>query len=159
MGKRGPAKTPSNLRLLRGDKSAAKSKEPVPSAGSVKPPVKLSEGARRKWNRLAPDLIDKGLLTPWDVDQFSIVCEALETWRIAIRELRSDGEVISEPVFSRNGDLVGHRQKRSPWADVRKKAEDTVHRYGARFGMNPSDRQDLEVDRGEEENDSERLLS
>lgn len=160
MGRSGPAPKPTSLRLLHGDrKDRINTKEPVPAAGSVKPPVKLSRGGRRKWDRKAPDLIDKGVLTPWDVDDFAVWCEAAERWRVAERHLQREGEVIEEPVFSRNGDLVGHRMKRNPWLDVWKQASDTMQRYGARFGMNPSDRQSLEVDRGEEENDSERLLS
>jgi phage terminase small subunit len=41
--------------------------------------VQLSEGARKVWDRLAPDLIDKSCLTSWDADLFAVFCDAAAT--------------------------------------------------------------------------------
>jgi hypothetical protein len=31
-------------------------------------------------DRLAPDLVDKGMLTEWDVDAFAVFCDAVATY-------------------------------------------------------------------------------
>ena len=82
MGKRGPRPAPNHLKVIRGDReSNLNREEPIPSeiASPVAPPS-LSEGAQFVWDRLAPDLTDKKMLTTWDVDTFAVFCEAVATY-------------------------------------------------------------------------------
>lgn len=146
MGARGPKKTPTALKVLGGQKDAG-TKEPIPDAGAVQMPTNLSDGAAAVWTRLAPDLIKKGVLTPWDVDEFAAFCDAVERRDRAAAELDEEGEVVSAPVFDRNGKQTGERRQLNPWWQVWKGANEGILRFGARFGLSPSDRADLNIPR------------
>lgn len=146
MGKRGPAKKPTNLALLHGDrKDRVNTSEPHPSTLDVTSPGWLSDQARQVWEHIAPDLETKGVLTAWDTEAFACWCDAVVRRRTAARNLREQGEVIEAPVFNKNGDVTGHRMTKSPWTLVLNEADAQVQRYGARFGLTPSDRADLHI--------------
>lgn len=63
----------------------------------------------------------------------------------AAAQLDVDGEVIAQPVFDRNGQQQGFREVRSPWWLVWKDADAAVQRWGARFGLTPSERSQITV--------------
>lgn len=154
-----PAK-PTNLKVLHGDApSRINYDEPKPGKQTVRMPSDLSPGAKKVWKRLAPDLIRTGVLTPWDVDEFSAFCDAVERRSRAAKALDKDGEVVEEPVFNRNGDLTGHRPALSKWWQVWKGANESMLRYGARFGMSPSDRSQLSIGGNSDGNKGADLLS
>lgn len=145
MGKRGPAKTPTNLAVVRGvRKDRVNTSEPKPST-SVTAPEWLSADAVQVWDALAPDLVRKSVLTAWDVEAFACWCDAVVRRRTAARTLRSQGEVIEMPVFNKNGDETGCRMGKNPWTLVLNEADAQVQKYGARFGLTPSDRADLHI--------------
>jgi P27 family predicted phage terminase small subunit len=152
MGKRGPSKTPTEVAQLHGyRKDRINQNEPKPDATEVKPPTWLPRTARTVWNAYAPDLIRKNVLTAWDVEAFAIYCDAAARRRHAVREIEREGEVIELPVFNKNGEQTGSRIGKNPWTLVLNEADAQVQRYGARFGLTPSDRADLHV--GEARND------
>lgn len=146
MGKRGPRPKPTAVRLLHGDRGdRVNFSEPQPAEGDVTAPDRLTEAAREVWDRLAPDLIVRNVLTPWDVDEFVGFCDAVARRDDAIAKLAQHGEVIAASVFDRNGKLTGRRLVTSPWFQIWKAANDAVLRYGARFGLSPSDRSQIKV--------------
>lgn len=152
MGKRGPAKKPTNLALLHGDRvDRVNTSEPKPSALEVTPPEWLDDTSRGVWERIAPDLQEKGVLTAWDTEAFACWCDAVVRRRTAAKRLREQGEVTQQPVFNKNGDVTGERLAKNPWTLVLNEADAQVQRYGARFGLTPSDRADLHI--GEAGND------
>jgi P27 family predicted phage terminase small subunit len=154
MGRRGPAPKPTNLRVLHGDrKDRINDQEPVPSELEVKPPHWLAKSARAVWGRLAPDLERRGVLTAWDVEAFANYCDAVVRRYRAAKTLEREGEVVELPVFNKNGDLTGHRLGRNPWSYALKDADAQVQRWGARFGLTPSDRSQISV--GEDRRDSD----
>lgn len=133
---------PSHLKVLHGDrKDRLNTAEPVPSEGTVQPPYRLPKAVREVWDRLAPDRISQGLLTPWDVDAFAAFCEALVLVRQGARE-------ASGPV------LPGAPSPMSRFKD----AVNLCATLGGRFGWTPSDRQKL-VTGGESRDPREDLLS
>lgn len=137
MGKRGPAKTPTNLAVLRGErKDRINTHEPVPPEGDLTPPEDLSDDARAVWHRLAPSLIAVGVLTPWDVDAFRITCESLARYYQATKLVNGSALLVQGP----NGFLP------NPALKVQREAEVTFAQYGGRFGLTPSDRTQLKVD-------------
>jgi P27 family predicted phage terminase small subunit len=146
------------LKALRGDKNAGKG-EPVPAAGDVRCPTNLSPGARDVWKRLAPDLIAKGVLTPWDVDEFAAFCRAVDLNDQAQEHIDSEGAVVEAAVFDRNGKPTGFRLQVSPWWQVWQGTADKVLRFGSRFGLSPSDRAQLKVGDGRNQDPAERFLS
>ena len=68
-----PPRRPNHLKVLAGVREDRINRnEPTPTESSVAPAMPLCAGAQQVWSRLAPDLIDKGCLTPWDVDAFTV---------------------------------------------------------------------------------------
>lgn len=161
MGKRGPAKTPTALALVKGErKDRINTEEPQPSEIEIVAPGWLNESAVEVWDHYAPDLIAKKVLKAWDVEAFARLCDAIVRRRDAASMLDELGQVVEEPVFNRSGDVTGHRLKRSPWSLVWKAADEVVAQLSARFGMTPSDRTELKVgENAGNEHSKGRLLS
>lgn len=139
-----PAK-PTHLKVLHGDDKKNPQRvnrsEPTPGQAAVVPPFTLTKAAQAAWDRLAPDRIDKGVLTPWDADAFALFCEAL----VITKSKLSSARRRPEPGAA------------SPMAEL-KTAVGIVATLGGRFGWTPSDRQKLVVEEGRRD-DKERLLS
>jgi phage terminase small subunit len=118
---------PTNLALLHGDDKKNPGRinrsEPVPSEAKVAPPFKLTVKAQEVWNRLAPDMVRKRVLTPWDVDAFAEFCEAV----VILRGKRRGARREAEPGAP------------SPMGEY-KAAVGIVTTLGSRFGLTPSDR-------------------
>ncbi|MEV0586336.1 phage terminase small subunit P27 family [Nonomuraea sp. NPDC050310] len=160
MGKRGPAPKPTNLRLLHGDRAdRINDAEPVPAAADIKIPSWLPVTARAVWRQYAPDLQSKGVLTAWDVEAFAIFCDAAARRRKAVKELREHGEVNRIPIMDAMGNVAGYRLQKSPWTLVLNEADAQVQRYGARFGLTPSDRSQLRIGGGGHRDPTEDLLT
>lgn len=152
MGQRGPQAKPTVLKLLHGDDKANPQRinrsEPQPAKGEVSPPSWLSRKARAVWRRLAPDLEAKKVLTLWDREAFANYCDAVTRRADAARHLEKEGQVIDAPVFNKNGDMTGYRRTRNPWSLVLRDADAQVQRWGARFGLTPSERAQIRLPQG-----------
>lgn len=151
--KGGRPRKPKNLAIVEGYREdRINDDEPVPGDSDIVAPSGLSQEARRVWDRLAPDLIDRKVLTPWDADSFGAFCDAVARHRRAAAELDAEGEVVE-----------GHRgvMSKSPWFQVWRDTADVMTKVGGRFGLNPSDRAGLSVggDDGDEGKSPQRLLS
>ena len=161
MGKRGPKGAPTSLRILNGDREDRINRdEPLPGQGDVFPPewiVELDEQTAGEhetalgvWNRLAPDLTRKGVLTPWDVDQLAVFCDAVVRHREATRQVQSHGILIE----GQKGNEV-----RNPAIQVARDYADLMVKVGSRFGLTPGDRADLTIEREASHGGADRLLS
>lgn len=141
MGKRGPAPRPSHLRALEGAREDSLNRdEPLPTELAViVPPVVLSVDAQAVWDRLAPDLIVKRVLTAWDVDAFSAYCRAVALFNGAASEVDRDGAATDRPY---RGSVA------SPAFRAMVAAEKMMSSIGQRFGLTPGDRAQLKVDHG-----------
>ncbi|WP_433406948.1 phage terminase small subunit P27 family [Streptomyces sp. CA-146814] len=160
MGRRGPTGKPTALRVLHGDrKDRINTDEPQPSELDIVPPAWLSEAAVEVWEQLADDLIGKGVLTAWDAEAYANWCDAVVRRRDAAEHVDQDGAVVELPVFNKNGDLTGHRMGKNPWLLALDAADAQVQRYGARFGLTPSDRSQLKIAPPTNPGGAERLLS
>ena len=162
MGKRGPAPKPTVLRVLHGDREDRINRdEPIPDASEVLAPQWLPEPAREVWDSLAPDLIRKGVLTPWDVDSFADFCAVVVVNRRALADVTANGTTIT--VISRSapdGTVVYATTKNPAW-QVAKESSVLITTLGGRFGLNPSDRSQLRVEGGKPDagQGADRLLS
>lgn len=147
MGARGPAKTPTNLAVVRGQRSdRINTKEPVPPVGDPTPPEWLNVAALAVWSAQAPSLVRQGLLTMRDVDEFAAFCDAVARRAEAAGHIDAEGAVTEYEVFDRNGQPTGTRTQKNPWFAVWQSANDIAGRKGAQFGMTPSARTGLKVD-------------
>lgn len=152
MGKRGPTGRPNHLKALDGTReSRINREEPQPGDDVIAPPVQLSDDAQAVWDRLAPDLIAKKVLTAWDVDMFAEFCRATAVYNRAASEVESlpltapgaAGGVTVQPAFR-----------------VMQAASAMMRSTGQRFGLTPGDRAALKVDDGGRRSaGAERLLS
>ena len=136
-----PAK-PHGLKVISGErKDRMNNAQPVPAAVAVEPPYKLTKDVAAVWDRLAPDLIAKGVLTSWDVDAFAMLCELIVLSRDGFRKTRI-------------GVLVKGRNRNDPRVKnpALQAVRDITTQYAslaARFGMTPSDRQRLNLEPAE----------
>lgn len=146
MGKRGPAPKPTNLRVLHGEEERRINRhEPQPPTHETVPPAWLSPAAVEVWQRLAPTLHDRGLLTAWDVDTFAILCDAVAQYQAA------------SALVARSGLLVkgqrGTEVRKNPAMQVVRDTAQTVRAFAQEFGLTPSARTQLavqEMERGSE---------
>lgn len=138
MGKRGPAPRPTHLRALEGvEESRLNRDEPIPSDIRVVAPVELSPAARRIWDRLAKDLIDKKVLTCWDVDEFANGCRIQALLNEALDQAESGDMVV--PGSNDNYVL-------NPVIRAVTTLEASLRSIWSRFGLTPGDRAQLKVD-------------
>lgn len=154
MGSRGPRRKPSAQKALDGDTRNLNEDEPVPSAQPVEPPAWLvalgvdpdpgTETALDVWNQLAPDMEKTGVLTPWDVDQLAVFCDAVINHRRASEEVNKHGLLV----YGAKGNLV-----KNPAVQIARDYADLMVKVGARFGLSPSDRAGLKVERGGDDGD------
>lgn len=151
MGKRGPRPTPTNLRLLSGETrpSRLNADEAAPPEGKVTCPADLSAEARKVWRRLAPSLIQRGLLTVWDRESFAVFCEAVVTWRRASDMM---GKAIL--VTGLHGGLV-----KNPAHQVARDSAAVIRAFAQEFGLTPSARSAIKVGLGADDDDLAGILS
>jgi P27 family predicted phage terminase small subunit len=100
------------------------------------------------WDRLAPDLIDRGVLTSWDADMFVVFCRAAAVFHEVSEQIGS--EFVSPG--SNNNQVV------SPLWRVQKDAAETMRVVGGKFGLNPSDRAGLDTAENTPTYGAERIL-
>lgn len=153
MGKRGFKPKPSHLKILEGvDEYRINRDEPTPSESEdLTPPVELSVGAEEVWNRLVPDMASKRVLTPWDLDQFVVFCEAVAMFH--------DCRLMMGSNYVSTSDRGG--QSKSAYWQIMRDCQSMMTQIGSRYGLTPGDRASLSISSDDAGNDSgaERLLS
>ncbi|MCA1185718.1 phage terminase small subunit P27 family [Saccharopolyspora sp. 6T] len=145
-GGQGRPSKPTALKILHGDqKSRINVDEPIPDLGEIRPPEWLvlidgespdgAETALDVWNRMVPDLIAKGVLTPWDVEGMAVYCDAVIKHRQASIEVARNGMTIQG----------SQGTTKNPAVTAMKDCAELMNRYGAKFGLSPSDRANLSL--------------
>lgn len=152
MGKRGPTPRPTHLRALEGvEESRLNRDEPLPGDdGLIIPPVKLSKAAQDIWNRLAPDLIEKKVLTSWDVDEFANACRV----QALLNRALNDAERKPLVTAGSNDNLI-----QNPAIRIVTSLEATLRSIWSRFGLTPGDRAALKVEHGGQASGAEAYLA
>jgi P27 family predicted phage terminase small subunit len=150
VGSRGPHGAPTALRLIRGDQpSRINLDEPKPADVKVVCPDWVADWGQRLWRQLAPDLVDKQVLTFWDVPLFASGCD----WWALYREATQD-------VWKRGTLVKGSRgQVKNPNVEVARAAFESAVKIFARFGLTPSDRAQLRLSPKGRSASADRLLS
>jgi P27 family predicted phage terminase small subunit len=151
MGKRGPAAKPTALRILHGDRAdRINTDEPAPPEQEITCPEWASDNARAIWERMAPGLIERKVLTVWDSDAFLLLCEALARYKAATQLVNGSALLVQG----------GSGLMKNPALQVQAEAERTFLQVAARFGLTPSDRQAIKVEVADGDHDrASRLLS
>jgi P27 family predicted phage terminase small subunit len=138
-GNPGKPRKPSALKVLHGDykgrPSARNTREPQ-IRGKIERPAKMSAGARETWDEIAPALIECGVLTPVDVKIFTEFCEATVIVQVARAQI---ARMLT-------GDYEMKPGAPNPFNSYAR-AVMTMTNLGGRYGLTPSDRSRLIVER------------
>ncbi|MBR5010719.1 MAG: phage terminase small subunit P27 family [Clostridia bacterium] len=133
MAKTGRKPKPTALKKLEGNpgKRPLNELEPVPPNVSIHCPQYLLPDARREWKRLAPVLIQMGLLTAADVIPFAAYCTAFARWKEAEEEITKHGSIYK--------DGEG-RIRPNPYIAIANQQLREIKSLAAEFGLTPSNR-------------------
>lgn len=143
---RGRKPEPTNIKLARGIEPRRRKHEPKPAPLLVgEPPDLLDDEAAAKWRELAPKLEKLGVLTVADADSLALLCQSWALAQQARRDLDENGMTL--PTGKRNPSLLTWRENVALFT-----------RLSALFGLNPSDRTRIGVQRQDDSDDPMELL-
>ena len=139
MGQRGPAPTPTHLRLLRGDRaSRINAHEPVAPTALPVPPEEIADDVRAIWDFTVRELDAMRLASSADRDALLCLCEAIATHRKASAILARSPVLVK----SVQGALI-----RNPALAVQRDAAHAIRSLAQLFGLTPSGRSAIQVER------------
>lgn len=156
MGKRGPRKQPTKLRLLRGDpsKEGRNADEPIPPAGPLDPPSHVTGAALEKWNEVAPQLQAMRILTTADRETLARYCLYFEQFVKYAEQVRRGLDVL---VIRDDAGKVKYIQS-TPAATMFVKLGQSLLRIEQEFGLTPSARAGMSVDNAAQESRLQKYL-
>lgn len=131
---------PTKLKLLQGNPGKRKisENEPEPEICVPDPPDHLSDAAREHWEQVACELAEAGILTRIDRDALGLYCEAYARWVHANEQIQKFGPLVKAP--------SGYPMQ-SPFLAIANKAFDQMRAMLTEFGMTPSSRTKVQVER------------
>lgn len=153
MGKRGPTKKPTELKLIQGNpgKNALPCEPKPQKVRCVEPPKKLSAAERRAWKEIAPKLEANGLLTEIDLNMLVRYCRYAVKFDVAQKFIDEHGFEFTTyqaqtPEQVANGEpkvirYVGQYPAVNTWLNL----GDKLLRIEQQFGMSPSARASINV--------------
>ena len=143
MGKRGPPKTPTPLKVARGTARGDISREPQPPrSASIKMPKHLGKVAAAKWRYLLPLLDSVRIMTDADIDALARYCDTFEWWMATRAKLKEDGDTY--PILNDGGEVKYIAQR--PEVSIAHKLAQQLRQLEQDFGLNPSARASLKVE-------------
>ena len=144
MGKRGPKPKPTTLKILEGNlgKRPLNRDEPKPRIGFPRCPSHLSKNARKAWKNFSKELTDAGIGTHLDTTALGLLCTSYAQYLDAVENVAQFGAVWVE----RSGSKIP-KFAYSPYWAVMNREWKNVRSMLAEFGMTPSSRTGLSVDK------------
>ena len=147
MKKGGPKPKPNNLKQLDGNPGKRRIilHYPDPPGDMPEAPAHLDTYAREEWDRIAEGLNVMGILRNVDQNTLAAYCTSYSRWRLAEEELNK--LKIESPLKG----LIMKTQKNNiiqqPLIGIANKAAADMMRYASEFGLTPSARAALNIDR------------
>lgn len=150
MGKRGPKKTPTKLKVLRGNPGCRRlnKNEPLPSTDGVVMPDHLGDVAVTKWNDILPLLQAIKVMTRADVEALARYCDTYEWWLATRATLKREGDTY--PILNDKGEVKYIAQR--PEVSIAHKLATQLRQLEQDFGLNPSARTGLTVEKESHQN-------
>ena len=149
---RGRKPKPTSLRLLNGlaGHRPINPDEPKPPRVIPRCPAHLNKEARREWKRMVADLSPLFMLTPLDRVALAVICDAWARFVEASMGLQKSGILVrgrhsKEPVHS-------------PYLAVINQAIAQITAMLPEFGLTPSSRSRLRIEKPAEKSDFMKLL-
>lgn len=148
MGRRGPKKQPTAVKIFRGNPSkenlkAQAAAEPKPGEASLSPPALLEGHALEMWGRRAPQLAAMKVLTDADRETLTRYCIAWELYMLAYAAVKAAGL---------SSEIASGRRTTTPEATLIRGYHADLLAIEREFGLTPSGRAGMKVDHGEEAN-------
>lgn len=155
MGRRGPKKTPAEVKKARGTFRADRDAGVEINGKEPPMPEWLDADAQELWRELAPQLVRENLLTPIDGTVFAVLCETYATYRRCGEWL--DGDVNNMFARSITIDKGGCEHEGSvyqhPIVSIWHKARGDLVRIAREFGMTPSARSGMRLGSNDDADD------
>ena len=138
MGRRGPAPTPTKVKILRGETrpSRVNYNEPIPSADVPAMPPDMDAEAKAVWQRVTASLAHTGVIRAPDADGLRCYCEAVSRYAGAARLYAQSG-----PLVKTRGGLV-----KNPLHQIIREDGEQIRLFGRELGLSPSARAGLHVE-------------
>ena len=146
---------PTAVKRLRGNPGKRKlnAKEPrVPSSDPAMP-QDLPAAARSEWKRIVPELRIIGVLTSIDRAALAAYCHAYARWFEAEKQVKRLGIIVKEPVLLMGVPTGYHRYKKNPAVTISESAMKIMKSFLVEFGMTPSSRSRVRIDKPEADED------
>jgi P27 family predicted phage terminase small subunit len=140
VGQRGPQPKPKVIRVPAGGVRPAGR---IPR-GAPDKPASLRGEASAEWDRIVPELEAAGLVARVDRAGLVAYCLAWAQMVWADASLQKDGPIISEPIQSAKGDVIGYHTKAHPANQIHSDASRRVAAWVDKFGLTPAARARLE---------------
>lgn len=140
MGRRGPAPTPTRIKLLKGETRPVRlnAQEPIPSRDLPKLPTDMELGAKAVWKRVLHDMGSTGVITAADTDMFRAYCESVAAYQAAGVLLAKSGPLVR----GQKGELV-----KNPLHQMVRDNRDAIRLFARELGLSPSARVGLRIER------------
>ena len=134
MGRRGPAPTPTALKILRGETRPSRigRDEPRPVGELVSIPTDISPEAQAVWRRVLREFGHTGVIRGADSDIMRIYCETVARYEKASRLLDASGPLITG---ARGGELV-----KNPLHQIVRDNAVLVRSLASELGLTPAAR-------------------
>jgi P27 family predicted phage terminase small subunit len=124
----------------RGDRHA-KSRIQYPPA-SISAPRYLGKIARTEWTRLAPLLLERGLLAETDTGTLAAYCQAFQGFRECAALIAKQGQIVQVESATRTGRTT--KPIRNPAVTMMLDYQRAMLAAAAKFGFSPYDRERIE---------------
>jgi len=154
MSNRGRPAKPTKLKVLQGTDRADRLNENEPKPMEYKkipkPPYYLDYYAKKEWERVAPILVDVGLLTKADLSMFQDYCEMHAHCIRLNKKIRDEGYDFETD--------KGYMQ-RKPATTIIKDFMSEKQKLANMLGLSPSARTNIEIEKPDNNKDINKLLN
>jgi P27 family predicted phage terminase small subunit len=153
---------PTAVKKLRGNpgKRALNDAEPAAAAGTPAMPKGLSPIARQEWDDIVPLLLRLNVLTELDGKALGAYCQAHAMVVAAEQDIARHGTILEEPIVDRaTGEQIGVRRKMNPAFRVWDAAMGRLKSFLIEFGLSPSSRSKLRIEKPTEPDPLELYLA
>lgn len=139
---------PTNLRLIEGNpgKRGINLNEPKAEPVRMAPPQMLCDDATEEWERISEQLYNMGVLTSADRSALAAYCQCYGRWVKAERAIAkmAEQDTVTRGLMIKtsNGNAI-----QNPLVGVSNRAMADMVRYAAEFGMTPSARTRIDIEK------------
>ena len=156
MGRRGPPPEPTALKVLKGNPGRRPLNDCEPRSKLERPrcPTWLDKEAKSVWKKIVPKLEAMGVLTEIDGQALTRYCTAWAQWKRSIEFIQKRGDTFA--IKDDKGEIRYLQQY--PQVSIANKLATQLTRLEQEFGMTPSARTRIRIERSVELDEFERFL-